>query len=128
MNAPILFTMNDPLLLTMNDPLFTMNDPLLYTMNDPLLFTMNDPLLFTMTDPLLFFQLMSFFVTYLSRRYEFQADAFAKKLHHAVALRSALIKLEQDNLGFPLADWLYSTWHYSHPPLLERLRALGKTE
>ena len=137
MNGPLLFTvnvsllvtMNDPLLVTMDDPLLvTMSDPLLFTLNDPLLFTMNDPLLFTTNDPLLFFQLMSFFVTYLSRRYEFQADAFAKKLHHAVALRSALIKLEQDNLGFPLADWLYSTWHYSHPPLLERLRALGKTE
>ncbi|KAK2187946.1 hypothetical protein NP493_149g03019 [Ridgeia piscesae] len=73
-------------------------------------------------------ELMSFCVTYLSRCYEFQADAFAKKLHHAAALQSALIKLEQDNLSFPLADWLYSTWHYSHPPLLERLRALGKTE
>ncbi|KAI0232186.1 CAAX prenyl protease [Lamellibrachia satsuma] len=73
-------------------------------------------------------ELMSFCVTYLSRCYEFQADAFAKMLHHAAALQSALIKLEKDNLSFPLADWLYSTWHYSHPPLLERLRALGKTE
>ena len=92
------------------------------TMNDSLQVTMNDPSLF------LFFQLMSFCVTYLSRCYEFQADAFAKMLHHAAALQSALIKLEKDNLSFPLADWLYSTWHYSHPPLLERLRALGKTE
>ena len=73
-------------------------------------------------------QLLSFCMTWLSRRFEFQADAFAKSLHRAAELRSALIKLNCDNLGFPVADWLYSTWHYSHPPLLERLRALGKTD
>ncbi|CDQ57992.1 unnamed protein product [Oncorhynchus mykiss] len=43
-------------------------------------------------------------------------------------LYSALIKLNKDNLGFPVADWLFSMWHYSHPPLLERLRALGGTK
>ena len=74
------------------------------------------------------FQLLSFMLTALSRHFEFQADAFAKSLHYAEKLRSALIKLNRDNLGFPLTDWLFSAWHYSHPPLLERLEALGKTE
>lgn len=46
----------------------------------------------------------------------------------ASELYSALIKLNKDNLGFPVADWLFSMWHYSHPPLLERLRALGNTK
>ena len=73
-------------------------------------------------------QVLSFLMTSLSRKFEFQADAFAKSLGRAVSLRSALVKLNKDNLGFPVADWLYSLWHYSHPPLVERLRALNKTE
>ncbi|KAG9331042.1 hypothetical protein JZ751_020392 [Albula glossodonta] len=70
-------------------------------------------------------ELLSFCLTVLSRRFEFQADAFALAMGRAAELYSALIKLNKDNLGFPVADWLFSTWHYSHPPLLERLRALG---
>ncbi|XP_048239837.1 CAAX prenyl protease 1 homolog [Haliotis rufescens] len=69
-------------------------------------------------------EVLSFCMTMLSRTFEFQADAFAKTLHRATALKSALIKLNKDNLGFPVSDWLFSTWHYSHPPLLERLKAL----
>ncbi|KAJ8880115.1 hypothetical protein PR048_020738 [Dryococelus australis] len=68
---------------------------------------------------------LSFLMTILSRRFEFQADAFAVKLDKAAHLRRALIKLNQDNLSFPVFDWLYSSWHHSHPPLLERLRALS---
>jgi len=63
-------------------------------------------------------------MTVLCRRFEFQADAFAKSLRKATELKSALIKLNKDNLSFPVTDWLYSTWNFSHPPLLERLRAL----
>uniref|UniRef100_A0A8C9SXN3 CAAX prenyl protease n=1 Tax=Scleropages formosus TaxID=113540 RepID=A0A8C9SXN3_SCLFO len=70
-------------------------------------------------------ELLSFCLTVLSRRFEFQADAFARAMGRASELYSALIKLNKDNLGFPVADWLFSMWHYSHPPLLERLRALG---
>ncbi|KAJ8027430.1 CAAX prenyl protease 1-like [Holothuria leucospilota] len=73
-------------------------------------------------------ELLSFCMTVLSRRFEFQADAFAKSLQKAEKLRTALIKLHKDNLGFPVADWLYSAWHYSHPPLLERIGALEKTD
>ncbi|KAA0711125.1 CAAX prenyl protease 1 -like protein [Triplophysa tibetana] len=69
-------------------------------------------------------ELLSFCLTVLSRRFEFQADAFARNMGRSSELYSALIKLNKDNLGFPVADWLFSTWHYSHPPLLERLRAL----
>uniref|UniRef100_A0A2K5Q9I0 CAAX prenyl protease n=1 Tax=Cebus imitator TaxID=2715852 RepID=A0A2K5Q9I0_CEBIM len=67
-------------------------------------------------------EVLSFCLTVLSRRFEFQADAFAKKLGKAQDLYSALIKLNKDNLGFPVSDWLFSMWHYSHPPLLERLQ------
>ncbi|KAK7152963.1 hypothetical protein R3I93_011012 [Phoxinus phoxinus] len=69
-------------------------------------------------------ELLSFCLTVLSRRFEFQADAFASSMGRSSELYSALIKLNKDNLGFPVADWLFSMWHYSHPPLLERLRAL----
>lgn len=60
----------------------------------------------------------------LSRRFEFQADEFAVDLGKREKLKSALLKLFKDNLSFPIADWLYSARHYSHPPLLERLRAM----
>lgn len=76
----------------------------------------------------LLFQVLSFCLTILSRRFEFQADAFAKKLGKAKDLYSALIKLNKDNLGFPVSDWLFSMWHYSHPPLLERLQALENSK
>ncbi len=79
------------------------------------------------SDPIPLFsplQLLSFCLTMLSRRFEFQADAFARSMGRSSELYSALIKLNKDNLGFPVADWLFSMWHYSHPPLLERLRAL----
>ncbi|KAL7981207.1 hypothetical protein Chor_005441 [Crotalus horridus] len=73
-------------------------------------------------------EVLSFCLTVLSRRFEFQADAFAKKLGKAKDLYSALIKLNKDNLGFPVSDWLFSMWHYSHPPLLERLQALKESK
>ncbi|XP_077540975.1 CAAX prenyl protease 1 homolog isoform X1 [Haemaphysalis longicornis] len=72
--------------------------------------------------------LLDFFMTALSRRFEFQADAFARGMHRASWLRSALIKLNRDNLSFPVHDWLYSAWHHSHPSVLERIRALGKID
>ncbi|CAB4016059.1 CAAX prenyl protease 1 homolog [Paramuricea clavata] len=69
-------------------------------------------------------ELLGFLMTVLSRRFEFQADRFGKDLGYAYPLESALIKLHKDNLGFPVADKLYSTYHYSHPPIIERIQAL----
>lgn len=67
-------------------------------------------------------------MTVLSRRFEFQADEFGKSLGYGVTLQSSLIKLHKENLGFPVADKLYSAYHYSHPPLIERLRALKSSD
>lgn len=67
-------------------------------------------------------------MTALSRHFEFQADAFSKSMGRGEKLKSALIKLNKDNLGFPVSDWLFSTWHYSHPPLLERLQAIDSKD
>lgn len=68
---------------------------------------------------------LDFAMTALSRRFEFQADDFAANvLGRGDKLQSALIKLNNDNLGFPIYDWLFSAWHHSHPPILERLAVL----
>ena len=60
----------------------------------------------------------------LSRRYEYQADAFAVMLNRGKALKAALTKLFKDNLAFPIADPLYSALTHSHPTFLERMRAI----
>ncbi|CAF1076797.1 unnamed protein product, partial [Didymodactylos carnosus] len=75
-----------------------------------------------------YFELFSFCMTALSRRFEFQADHFASKLGQVTPLCSALKKLEKDNLSYPYSDPLYAMYHYSHPILLERLKALKKSE
>lgn len=72
--------------------------------------------------------LINFCMTILSRRFEYQADAFAQQLGFAKQLSQALIKLNLDNLGFPVYDWLYSTWSHSHPTLLQRLDRLKRIE
>ncbi|KAL2068706.1 hypothetical protein VTL71DRAFT_15044 [Oculimacula yallundae] len=61
----------------------------------------------------------------LSRRYEFQADAFAVKLGYQTELARSLIKLQIQNLSTMDADWMYASYHFSHPILSERLGALG---
>lgn len=60
-----------------------------------------------------------------SRINEFAADAFSKKLGKAEALATGLIKISIENLGNMVPDSLYSLYHFSHPPLVERLSALG---
>ena len=64
------------------------------------------------------------FMNVLSRRFEFEADAFAVSLGYAEELSKSLIKLQVQNLATMDADWLYSCYHYTHPILPERLRAL----
>lgn len=60
----------------------------------------------------------------LTRMHEFQADEFAVNLGYAEQLRSGLIKLQLENLGNMNPDKWYSNYHYSHPPLVERLQAI----
>ncbi|CAN7009482.1 CAAX prenyl protease 1 homolog isoform X2 [Brassica rapa] len=68
--------------------------------------------------------LVSFGLNLVSRAFEFQADAFAVNLGYAKDLRPALVKLQEENLSAMNTDPLYSAYHYSHPPLVERLRAI----
>lgn len=61
----------------------------------------------------------------LTRRFEFQADGFARGLGYSAQLARSLIKLQIQNLSTMDADWMYASYHYSHPILPERLKALG---
>jgi STE24 endopeptidase len=64
-------------------------------------------------------------VNFLSRRYEYQADAFAAAaMKGAQPLIAALRKLNEKNLSNLTPHPLYSGFYYSHPGLLEREGAL----
>ena len=60
----------------------------------------------------------------LSRRHEFEADAYAAAQASGAALASALLKLHEDNASTLTPDPLYVRFYYSHPPALERLARL----
>ncbi len=61
----------------------------------------------------------------LSRRHEFEADAYARAQASGADLASALIKLHQDNASTLTPDPVYVRFYYSHPPAGERLAALA---
>jgi STE24 endopeptidase len=65
----------------------------------------------------------------LSRRHEFAADGFALRSGATAAeLGAALRKLSEKSRLLPVTHPLYSRVYHSHPPLLERLRAMGALE
>ncbi len=81
-------------------------------------------LLFMMAVPVFGF-FASPLMALLSRRHEFQADAYACTQADGDALASALVKLYEDNASTLTPDPLYVRFYYSHPPAGERLAALG---
>ena len=98
-------------------------------------FSVNEPSTYT---GLVFFGLLftpvelvlSVLVNLFSRKNEFEADAFsAHTTGNGAALVSALRKLSADNLSNLTPHWFDVFLHYSHPPVLERIRALdGRDE
>jgi len=60
----------------------------------------------------------------ISRRHEFEADAYACAQADGRDLASALLKLHEDNAATLTPDPLYVRFYYSHPPASERLAAL----
>eukprot|EP00743_Colponemidia_sp_Colp-15_P000491 GILK01000555.1.p1 GENE.GILK01000555.1~~GILK01000555.1.p1 ORF type:complete len:169 (-),score=28.05 GILK01000555.1:160-666(-) len=67
-------------------------------------------------------------LTHVSRVFEFQADAFAVSLGYSKQLQSGLVKIHTENLGNMNPDPWYSAYHFSHPPLVERIRGLKAAE
>ncbi len=61
----------------------------------------------------------------LSRRHEYEADRYARDTFSGKALAEALRKLSRNNLSNLTPHPWYVFFHYSHPPLLQRLRALA---
>jgi STE24 endopeptidase len=67
------------------------------------------------------------FGAYISRRFERQADRFASELsENKEAMATALIKLSKDNLSNLHPHPLYAAFYYSHPPVVDRIREIGK--
>ncbi|MEM9076881.1 MAG: M48 family metallopeptidase [Bacteroidota bacterium] len=63
-------------------------------------------------------------MNYLSRRFEFQADDYAKMTFAATPLITSLKKLSKNSLSNLTPHPAYVFVHYSHPPLVERIRNL----
>ncbi len=62
----------------------------------------------------------------LSRSNEYAADKYGSECENEVALAEALEKLANENKSFPRSHPLYIFFYYTHPPLVERLKRLGK--
>ncbi|MDO8282133.1 MAG: M48 family metallopeptidase [Thermodesulfovibrionia bacterium] len=61
----------------------------------------------------------------LSRRHEKEADRFSYELTGDTdGMIGALVKLSKDNLSNLHPHPLYALFHYSHPPVLERIRQI----
>ena len=84
-------------------------------------------ILFTLVMPV-----FSFFIApisnALSRKHEFEADAFAAKHTNADDLISSLVKLYRDNAATLTPDKLYSAFHDSHPQASIRINHLKASE
>ena len=81
-------------------------------------------LLFLLATPVFGFFVSPLFAQ-LSRKHEFEADAYACRQADAHDLASALLKLHEDNAATLTPDPVYVRFYYSHPPASERLAALA---
>ncbi|MEW6688082.1 MAG: M48 family metallopeptidase [Pseudomonadota bacterium] len=80
-------------------------------------------LLFVLVTPLFTFFLQPL-ASLLSRRHEFEADAYAASHSSAQDLVKALVKLYQDNAATLTPDPLHSAFYDSHPPAAARIARL----
>ena len=65
-------------------------------------------------------------MNYLSRKFEYQADDFAKNTFAASPLIRSLKKLSKNSLSNLTPHPAYVFMHYSHPPLISRVKNLKK--
>jgi len=82
-------------------------------------------LLFMMVAPVFGF-FVSPLMAQMSRRHEFEADAYACRQASGDDLAAALLKLHEDNAATLTPDPVYVRFYYSHPPASERLAALAR--
>jgi STE24 endopeptidase len=80
-------------------------------------------LLFLLVTPVFGFFVSPLFAR-VSRRHEFEADAYACAQADGRALAAALLKLHEDNASTLTPDPIFVRFYYSHPPASERLAAL----
>jgi len=66
-------------------------------------------------------------MNHLSRKFEYQADDYAKKTYAASPLITSLKKLSKNSLSNLTPHPAYVFMHYSHPPLIARIRNLRTT-
>ena len=83
--------------------------------------------LFLLVMPVFTFLLQPVFAA-VSRRHEFEADAFAARHARAQDLVSALVKLYKDNASTLTPDPVHSAFYDSHPPASQRIGRLGELE
>ncbi|MGS2726321.1 M48 family metallopeptidase [Psychroserpens sp. BH13MA-6] len=69
-------------------------------------------------------EITGLFMNYLSRKFEYQADNFAKETFAAAPLISSLKKLSRNSLSNLTPHPAYVRAHYSHPTLLDRVKNL----
>ncbi len=73
--------------------------------------------------------LLSILMNMLSRKFEYDADRFAARtIPDPSAMTAALKKLSADNLSNLTPHPLFVFLHYSHPPLLQRMKAIMSQE
>ncbi|MGB5463715.1 MAG: M48 family metallopeptidase [Aureibaculum sp.] len=63
-------------------------------------------------------------MNYISRKFEYQADNYAKNKYNAQALVSSLKKLSKNSLSNLTPHKAYVVMNYSHPTLLQRVQNL----
>ncbi len=63
-------------------------------------------------------------MNYLSRKFEYEADDYAKNTFAAMPLVTSLKKLSKNSLSNLTPHPAYVFMHYSHPPLIARIRNL----
>jgi len=80
-------------------------------------------ILFSLTLPVFTFPLAPL-MSYISRRHEYQADAYAASQTEAADLIAALVKLYRDNAATLTPDPLHSLFYDSHPPAALRIAHL----
>ncbi|WP_405415982.1 M48 family metallopeptidase [Maribacter sp. Asnod1-A12] len=63
-------------------------------------------------------------MNHFSRKFEYQADDYAKDTYAALPLVTSLKKLSKNSLSNLTPHPAYVFMHYSHPPLIDRIRNL----